>query len=140
MQMYDPLEDLSARYPQVTVAMVAIRPAHAALVGDSLLLVDASLDARQRRCSIAHEIAHLDLAHVPTGNRALARRQEAEADRLASTRLISFGQLLEAVRWCADDQDLAEQLQVSEQALSLRRTLLSAAEISALHSSAAGCS
>jgi len=136
MQMYDPLEDLSVRYPQVTLATAAIRPAHAALVGGCLLLVDASLDARQRRCSIAHEIAHLDLAHTATGNRAFARRQEVEADRLASTRLISFEQLREAVRWCTDERDLAEQLQVSEQALSIRRTLLSAEEISDLHAGA----
>lgn len=134
--MYDPLDDLAARYPRVVLDTAVLSPAHAALVGDRLLLVDASLDARQRRCSIAHEIAHLDLAHTMTVNRAFARRQEIEADRLASTRLISFEQLREAVRWCTGERDLAEQLQVSEQALSLRRTLLSAEEISALHISA----
>jgi len=137
--VYEPLDDLAQRYPHVTVAIAALGPAHAALVGRSLLLVDPPLTESQRRSSIAHEIAHLDLGHTADVNPALARRQELEADHLAAQRLISLSQLADVVSWCRDEQHMAQQLRVSSQSLKLRLQALSRKERYALDTRIDAC-
>jgi len=126
---YEPERDLEMRFPHVQVELADLSPALAAVIpGESLILFSRELTPTQRRTSLAHEIAHLDLHHSPTPLQWFSRRQEAEADTLAVRRLITVAALADLVGWCATDAELAQQLQVSIHAIRLRRTTLSQAE------------
>lgn len=54
---------------------------------ESVILIDRSLDMAGRRCTLAHELAHVDLDHVPARG-WFGRRMERDADRLAADRLL----------------------------------------------------
>ena len=80
----------------------------------------------QRRSDLAHAIAHVDLGH----RRALDRKSELAADRLAAKRLISRSELAAAIRATsgAIGHETAELLRVDMATLRARLTYLHPAE------------
>lgn len=63
----------------------------------AVILLDVDLDRAERRSTLAHELAHIDLGHRVAGG-WFGRRLEAEADRLAAQRLLeSVDQLADAL-------------------------------------------
>ena len=131
--MYCPWSDIGERMPGVHVALRDISPARAAwLPSHSVVLLDRSLTRREGRSTLAHEIAHIDLGHVPTGLARFDVRQEREADRLAARRLITPAALADALVWSNDDHELAIELHVDVTTVRLRRELLTLDEVAAI--------
>ena len=79
----------------------------------------------ERRCSLTHELIHLEHGH--TG--ACSPGHEAEVDREAARRLIPWRQLLTAVRWARSESELADELWVTDRILRARVAELRADEL-----------
>jgi Zn-dependent peptidase ImmA (M78 family) len=99
---------------------------------EQVILLDRRLTQAQRRSHLAHELAHIDrgdecCVHGPDAAR-LGRRQELSADVLAARRLISLESLADALVWCVDTDELAEDLHVDEQMVQARISALTGAE------------
>jgi hypothetical protein len=63
---------------------------------------------RQRRCTATHELIHAERGHCGACSPAVDRAVHAEAAR----RLISLDELVDALLWSQDEQELAEELWV----------------------------
>jgi hypothetical protein len=88
--------------------------------------LDTGQRRMQARCTLAHELAHLDrgdlevpVEDTPDGPR-LARRHERGADRLAARRLVELDALADALRWARDEFELANELDVDPETLRVR--------------------
>lgn len=126
---YSPWDDAARRHPHVHIEWHPLLPAHAAWVpAHDVILVDESISRTERRCALAHELAHIDTGDEPTDLCFFARRQETAADQLAARRLIHPDDLAAAVRWCHDPRELAEYLDVTLNVLALRCALLHPSE------------
>jgi Zn-dependent peptidase ImmA (M78 family) len=126
---YNPWDDAARRYPDVHIEWHAMLGAHAAWAPvERVILVDESITRTERRCALAHELAHLDMGDEPTEHCFFARRQETAADRLAAVRLVAIRDLAAAVRYCDDARELAAELDVTLNALVLRCALLHPSE------------
>lgn len=79
----------------------------------------------ERRCSLTHELIHLEHGH--TG--ACAPAVEAAVDVEAARRLIPWDRLLAAVRWARSDSELADELWVTVHVLRSRVAALHADEL-----------
>lgn len=86
----------------------------------------------QRRCTLAHELAHVELGHVG----GCSPTEERIAQHHAARWLIDLGDLLDALRWAEDLREVADCLWVDEPTLMTRLDGLTAgerAQIVALH-------
>jgi len=132
-RLYCPWTDLGERYPGVHVAVHGLAPARAAwLPVERVILLDRGLTFTQGRCTLAHEIAHMDLGHYPTGVGHFDRRQERDADGLAGRRLLPVAVLAEAVQAGWDLPSAADELLVTVEVLRDRLDRLHPAERHAL--------
>jgi hypothetical protein len=121
----------------VHVAGHTIAPARAAwLPEERIILLERGLSTAQGRCTLAHEIAHMDLGHYPTGVGHFDRRQERDADGLAGRRLLPVGMLVEAIRAGWDLAAAADDLMVTVQVLEDRLARLHPSERHALRAAA----
>ena len=93
-------------------------PAH------NVILMRPGLKQVQRRCALAHELAHRELGH--TGQceygdaRRLGARAEADADAWAARKLITVEQLAEVLVWTDDRDEAAAELWVTRRILDRR--------------------
>lgn len=94
-----------------------------------VILIDPGEGAVQRRCSLAHAVAHLDLGH--RGCRPDLRheqREEREADKTAARRLIRLVDLADAYRWTDSPIEACDELNVDLDMLRVRGANLTTAE------------
>ncbi len=92
-----------------------------------LIVLDSALTTTQRRCSLAHELVHVErgpIAHIPV----LDEREEAVVRAIAARRLIAIGDLEDAVRWGGGTSEVCERLWVTRTALEERLSHLRPAE------------
>jgi hypothetical protein len=86
------------------------------------------MDPRQtqveRRCTIAHELAHIELGHTD----GCTHREDREVDLLVARRLIEMPDLLDALRWTEEFVEAADCLWVDEATLMARLDGLTADE------------
>ena len=130
---YNPWLDAAQRYPHVHIERDDIAPLHASWVACvDVVLIDASLDRTERRCALAHELAHMDVDDAETQLCWFAARQESAADKLAARRLIAIDDLCRVVRCHPDPREAAEQLDVTLGMLVLRGKHLHPSERAAL--------
>lgn len=125
MTRYEPADDLARRHPDVRVAAAALAPVRGAWIpSERVVLIDETLEPGERRCVLAHEVAHIDLGHRPSRLGWFQRRHESDADDLAARRLVSTAELGEALRWCLCDEELADHLDVTLDVVRLRLAML----------------
>src|SRR4051812_19181877 len=93
-----------------------------------VVLIDQALDRAGRRCTLAHELAHIDLGHGRAGH----KRDEGAADQLAARRLMTVQQLMTVVGWTASPVEAALELDVTEHMLAVRLKHLHPSELHAL--------
>ena len=74
-----------------------------------------------RRCTLTHELIHLERGPVP---RHLQEREERIVDGLAARRLIEMDDLIEGLRWSREPSELADALWVDEPTLNSRMAYL----------------
>lgn len=89
------------------------------------------LDQARRRCTLAHEIIHLERGPVPTDPAGLAREERVVA-RLAAQRLITTDELVAALAWTRDPHQLADALWVDLPTLYARMAALDPVEVADL--------
>jgi hypothetical protein len=89
------------------------------------------LNQSRRRCTLAHEIIHLERGPVPADPIGLAR-EERIVSELSARRLISTDQLAAALQWTRDPSQLAEELWVDLPTLQARMGALDPLEVAEL--------
>ncbi len=85
----------------------------------------------ERRCTIAHEVAHVRRGPVPD-DPVLVAREEAAIEQLVARRLIGLHELGEALAWSRQPSEVADCLWVDEQTLQVRLAHLHPSEAAAL--------
>lgn len=83
------------------------------------------LSQREARCTLAHEIVHIELGHVGCQPRAI----EARVNQIAAIRLIDLHALRDALRWGMSAFEIAEALDVTEPVLNDRMGALTGEEM-----------
>lgn len=81
--------------------------------GRSLIVMNPHQSQRQRRCTLAHELAHIELGHINGATDA----EESQAREHAARRLIPIDRLMDALRWADNLSEVAHELWVDEQTL-----------------------
>lgn len=87
----------------------------------------AGLSQAQRRCTICHELIHLERGPVPQ-NPWMKTHEEAFVAQEAARRLITLEDLAAALQWSRDPTEVAEELWVDEDTLQTRLAHLTDAE------------
>lgn len=95
------------------------------------VVLERSLLQVERRCTVTHEDVHLHRGPVPTDPH-LRRREEAIVDGIAARRLVSLGELIDALLLSDHPREVADQLWVDVPTLRTRVAGLAAAERDAI--------
>lgn len=121
---YDPVLDAAVRYPDWTVGAVDLGGVIPEVLSRSrrVILIEREHSAAQRRCSLAHALAHLDLGHAETLDGWFENREEIEADDLAGRRLIPVAELARALAWSREVDEVARELGVDTTMLATRQS------------------
>ncbi|UQX87983.1 hypothetical protein M6D93_17010 [Jatrophihabitans telluris] len=129
---YDPWQDLARNWPGVEAL---IEPLEDDLLGEIREFRDGRLQitlranttSGQRRCTLAHEIVHLERGLDDCG--PWQSREESAVHEEVARRLIGLNALIDAARYTGDDHAaLAAALDVDQETLQLRLGLLTSAE------------
>ena len=120
---YDPEADAAARYPDWIVSTADLGGVIPEVLCRSrrVILLEREHDAAQRRSSLAHALAHLDLGHAQARAGWFEQREEAAAEDLASRRLIPLPSLARALSWSREREVVARELGVDVAMLALRQ-------------------
>lgn len=89
------------------------------------------LNQARRRCTLTHEIVHLERGPVPADPVGLAR-EERVVSQIAARRLITIDALADALAWTRDPHQLAEALWVDVPTLRARIDALDPLEVADL--------
>ena len=118
---YSPWTDAGERHPDIDIRRTRCRPLRGAWVPEErMVIIDESLLRADRNSTLAHEIAHIDLGHRPSGIPWLDRRQENDADALAARRLIAIEDLAGMLCWALGPDELADELGVTQRMVLVR--------------------
>jgi hypothetical protein len=137
---YDPWRDVSNNWPNV---QVVIEPMAGNLLGElrddgRLIALRAGTSAAQRRCTLAHELVHLERALFDCG--PWSNREESLVHAEVARRLIPLDALRAGIRSLGAVDDLgtlAHVLNVDSETMQLRLTRLDRRERRALRRSMA---
>lgn len=92
------------------------------------VLLRRGLLQAERRCTLAHELAHHHLGHTGCSDRRSLRRQELEAEIIAARWLIPIDDYIRARLWSRDEHEQAEELWVDVPILRARAESLTIEE------------
>lgn len=121
MKVYDPGADMAARYPGWVVRKAPLGAVPELLCPRRrVVLLDERLGATERRCALAHAVAHLDLGHGLTMDRRAETQEENAADDLAAVRLMPVELLADVGAWALSRAEAAAELDVTEALLLIR--------------------
>lgn len=120
--MYDPGADAAERYPDWVVRTRDLMQVPEVLCWErQVILVNQALSKTERRCALAHAIAHLDLEHRAVFGERFEAREEAEADELAAERLLDDVTVIANAAYSAMSfAELAADLNVTPRILRIR--------------------
>lgn len=131
---WDPWDALATDYPHVCVRHTPHLPAHMLGATDgSTIWLATDQTSSERRCTLAHELIHIELGHYNCQPAHVEQAVEAEAAR----RLIPLGRLQAALAWTARDVEAAKALDVDVATLRTRIAGLTEAERTQIGQSAA---
>jgi hypothetical protein len=126
---YDPWRDLRDNWPELRVV---VEPMVGRLLGElryPTIALRSGTSAAQQRCTLTHEIVHLERGVSECG--PWAPREERLVHREAALRLIRLDDLVAALASCdapPSARRLAAALDVDRETLSVRVALLTATE------------
>jgi len=122
---YNPWHDLRDNWPDVTVVIVPMPGRLLGLVQYPVIALRAGTTSAQRRCTLAHEIVHLERGIDDCG--PWQDREERLVHEEAARRLVTQHQLVRAVRELGSVHDLsalAAALDVDRETLRVRFSLV----------------
>lgn len=126
---YDPWRDLLENWPELDVV---VEPMPGKLLGElryPVIALRSGTSAAQQRCTLAHELVHLERGVEDCG--PWAGREEVLVHSEAARRLVSLASLAGAIRELGGDHDvgaLAQVLDVDRQTVLLRLRRLTTVE------------
>jgi hypothetical protein len=130
---YDPWHDLAVNWPEIEVV---IEPMGGRLLGVlryPVIALRAGTSAAQRRCTLTHEIVHLERGVGECG--PWSDREELLVHREVARRLIPLADLAAVVRGLGGTAvlaELAQALDVDLETARLRLDMLTAAELATI--------
>jgi hypothetical protein len=132
---YHPWRDLRDNWPEVQVRIAPLAGDLLGLLDYPVIVLRAGTSAAQRRCTLTHELVHLE-RDLPAGDAREELRVHAEVAR----RLLPLDLLIDAVRGAGptDAALLAQALDVDTETLLLRLRLLTDRERAAVRAAAEG--
>lgn len=92
--------------------------------GVDLIVLDKFLLQVERRCTLTHELVHVEMGHETCQSEAIEKRVSAEASR----RLITLEHLLLHIPWANNLNELADDLWVTPDVLADRIACLTPSE------------
>lgn len=129
---YDPWTHLATDWPHIHVDPRAdLPPGMYGAWTPGVLHLSRRLTQAGRRCTLAHEIVHLERGPAPT-RPDLHAAEEAAVDLIAARRLIHLDTLADAIRWSQHLDEIAEHCWVDRHTLRVRLATLTADEQAAL--------
>lgn len=120
--MYDPGKDAADRFPDWVIRhrQLPARIPEVLCRRRRTILINNHGSWPEKRCSLAHAVAHLDLGHTSSPLGFFDRRMEAEANDLAARRLLPREALAATLCWTRYREEIAEELQVDVPMLAVR--------------------
>jgi hypothetical protein len=128
---YDPWHDLAVNWPEVEVVLEPMGGRLLGVLRYPVIALRADTSAAQRRCTLTHEIVHLERGVGDCG--PWSGREELHVHREVARRLIPIADLAAAVRdlgGSAALAELAQLLDVDQETARLRLDLLTSDELS----------
>lgn len=124
MKSHHPWRDLRSR-PHITLSWLDLPPGvRGATDGTSAIWLEVDLLQVERRCTLAHELAHIDLGHTTE----TTVQEELTARRYAARKLIDWDALVDVFRWAHNAHEAADELWVTPEVLEDRLRALSPTE------------
>ncbi|WP_301144650.1 hypothetical protein [Mycolicibacterium fortuitum] len=121
---WHPWRHAGDKYPHVTISCDRELPGRIwGLQLGNMIWLCRKLNQVRRRCTLTHELIHLERGPVPA-DPALAAREERTVDELAARRLIELPHLIDGLRWTRDPAELADALWVDMPTLRTRLATL----------------
>jgi hypothetical protein len=121
--MWDPWAAVDEDGVVVGFANLRIKGAYVPAI--DVIVLRHDLGHIEERCTLAEELGHRTLGHKPHPSRAEVDRMEQRAARWAAVRLVTIGDLMEALRSSDDIFEIAELLGVDPELLEVRIRWLS---------------
>lgn len=112
---YDPYEH--ARQVGATVIWADPGAGRLGLTIGTLIVLRPGRPSREERCTLAHEIVHVEHEDWPVQDHAWHARREARCDRIAAARLIDPVRFQEVTTWTDDPGAWAVELRVTRRIL-----------------------
>lgn len=124
MSHHHPWRDLRSR-EHLTVYHEPLPPGlRGATDGATSIWLERRLLQVERRCTLTHELVHVDLGH----DCAQDEKSEAKVRRITANRLIDWDALVDAFRWAHNAAEAADELWVTLDVLEDRLRFLSPIE------------
>lgn len=127
---YDPWQDLAVHWPDVEVRIEPMTGTLLGVLAYPVIMLRAGTSAAQRRCTLTHEIVHLERGVDDCG--PWSAREEQLVHREVARRLIPLPALTAAARELGADGDvtrLAQALAVDRETLRYRLAALTPEEV-----------
>ena len=135
---WNPWRHIGENYPHITVVRdIELPPQVWGMTDGQRIWLCKKLNQVRRRCTLTHEIVHLERGLVPVDARGLAREERA-VDAEAARRLITLSELIDGLRWTRDREQLAEHLWVDVPTLKARMDGLDPIEVAQLENALDG--
>lgn len=133
---YSPWQHLTTDWPHIHVDPRAdLPPGMYGAWTPGVLHLSRRLTQAGRRCTLAHELVHLERGPAPTSPDLLAAEERA-VDIIAARRLITLPSLADAIRWSRHLDEVADECWVDRHTLRVRLSSLTNDEQDALGTSA----
>ncbi|GIG27136.1 hypothetical protein Cde04nite_33800 [Cellulomonas denverensis] len=125
--MFHPWRRLRGK-PEINVTWPVMPDRLGSTNGTTVIRMHPHQSQVQRRCTLAHELAHIELGHI----NGCSPAEDRVAEQYAARWLIEMDDLLDALRWAEDMREVADCLWVDEPTLMARLDGLTAAEKNAI--------
>lgn len=122
---YEPGRDAAERYPDWVIRHRPLGGIPEVLSARrKVILINSSTTWAEKRCSLAHAVAHLDLGHHENPGGVFSRDQERDANLLAAGRLVPVEAFVELLSWTQSMGEIAAELEVDLPTLGHFRKML----------------
>lgn len=130
--MWNPWAEAGQRWRQIQIVWWHELPEGVrGLVRDGTIWLCRTLTQAERRCTLTHELVHLERG-IP--HHVYREMEERAVDELAARRLIELPDLIDGMRWTQDPTELADALWVDPLTLRTRLQTLDPIELAEMES------